>query len=89
MTQKQMEKRMKVTAVRGNMVLRLLACLKMVPGEVKVPVCMRNKIIVKTANLIIRDVDSFVLALMMTKHPPEEWDAITDFCTSLRENLIA
>lgn len=85
----QMERRMAVTNVRGIMVFRLLACLKVMPGEVKVPVCTRNKIIVKTANLIIRDVDSYVLALMMTRHPPEAWDEITDFCMSLRENLIA
>ena len=76
--------------LREWLVCKLLSnCLKADSNSPRLPVCTRNKIVVRIANLIIRDVDVYARALLMTRHSPEYWDEITDFCTSLRENLIA
>ena len=63
--------------------------LKAEPNNPRLPVCTRNKIVVRIANLIIRDVDAYVHALLMTNYSPEYWDDIDEFCKSLWENLIA
>lgn len=64
-------------------------CLKTYSYSPRLPVCTRNKIVVRIANLIIRDVDAYIHALLMTSYSPEYWDAIDEYCKSLTENLIA
>lgn len=57
------------------------------PEENSVPVCLRNKIVVRLANLFVPDVDAFALECLMAIYPKEDWDAVEEFCVSLWHNM--
>lgn len=75
---------------RENMACKILGIMLKLdsdPESYRVPVCLRNKIVVRLANLFVPDVDAFVLDLLMANNPKEKWDDIEEFCVSLWQNM--